>query len=230
MYAITYKDNVIIGIVEWNSRFFIDAIKQQCNVNVGIPTLPPDASQFPYFINDDLIIYPAEENRQGMVTNPLIHYYYGPTWEILQNKIIGHYELKNFDLETVKNNYKRKAAYYRYQKEIEGISFSLNGIDYNVTTDRESRIRYFEKLISMSEGAINWKFDDKWATLSKENIQSIISAVDLHVQSAFDYEYNLNVEIDLKQTVEELTLIEELNKTEYLDLKLNYELFAAHLL
>lgn len=230
MYAIKYKDKIVIGIVQWDSHFFIDFLKQQYDIKVGIPSLPPDISQFPYQVNDDLFIYPAEERRLESVTNPLIHYYYGPTWEILQDKVVAHYELRNFNLEQVKNNYKVKAAYYRYEKEVSGINVNLNGVEYTIPTDRESRIRYFEKFSSMGENSINWKFDSGWAVLTKENMQSIVAAVDSHVQSAFDYEYNLNVEINQKTTVEELTQIEELNKIDGDNASLNFKLFAAHLM
>ena len=214
-FVVKYNDIVVLGIIQWNNKYIMDVMRSRYDVEIEIPKIEPDASQFPLVLNDGVTIYPAEEDRQSSI-NPMIEYYYGPTWEFLENKVIAHYEVRPLDLDSVKGNYKAKAAFLRYQKEISGTKVVINDMEYALETDRESKTKYIHKLVSVDENAsINWKFSNhQWVVLTKQNLQQIVSAIDSHVQSAFDEEYNFNIQIDAAQTVQELLNITELNRVE----------------
>lgn len=213
MYVVRYKGNVILGIIPWNAKYITNVMKTRYRIDVDIPAQEPSATEFPYEIIPDLVVYPAEED--GLVAiNPMIEYYYGPVWEFIENKVIAHYEVHLLPLENAKNNFKEKATNLRYEKEVSGVKVEINNTEYNVETDRESRSKFVQKLISMQENqTVNWKFGTSWEVLTKQQVHNIVSAIDNHVQSAFDEEYQLNVLINEAQESSQLLLIEQLNNS-----------------
>jgi len=210
MYVVVYKGSVVLGIIPWNNKYIMDVMRARHNETIEIPYIEPAASQFPYQVNADCIIYPAEEDRSSNV-NPLIEYYYGPTWEFLETKVIAHYEVVPHTLEYAKYNYKAKAADLRYKQEIANTSVTVNGIDHEIETDRLSRTKFIEKLSISSNESINWKFKDSWQIITKADIQIIVDKIDEHVQGAFDAEYALSLLINQSQSFIDLLAIEALN-------------------
>jgi hypothetical protein len=211
-YVVKYKDRIVLGIIPWNNQYIMDVMRNRYREMIEIPSIEPEESKFPLSVNSDIIIYPAEEDRPGSI-NPMIEFYQGPTWEFVNNRVIAHYVVLPLDLNSVKQNYKAKAAFLRYPKEIEGTEITLNGVEYNLDTDRNSRVKFIERLTSMTEtSTVNYKFNEGWVSLTKENVQSIVNAIDAHVQTAFDEEYALSLQIDAAKTVEELLAIELLNR------------------
>jgi hypothetical protein len=191
----------------------MDVMRSRHQETIEIPYLEPDTSQFPYQVNADCIIYPAEEDRSSNI-NPMIEYYYGPTWEFLATKVIAHYEILPLTLDSAKYNYKAKAADLRYKQEIANTSVIINGINCEIETDRLSRTKFVEKLSVSSNEPITWKFKDSWQIITKTDIQTIVDKIDEHVQGAFDAEYALVLLIDQVQTANDLLAIEALNVPE----------------
>jgi hypothetical protein len=216
MYVVIYKDRVVLGIIPWDNQYIMDVMRSRYRETIEIPYTEPNISEFPLQINDNVKIYPAEEDRTQAI-NPLVEYYYGPSWEFLENKVIAHYTVNPHDLSSAKNNYRDKASLVRYQKEISGTTVTINDHEYFVETDRTLRTKYAEKLISMEED-VNWKFQDQWVILSKADMQMIVNAINAHVQSTFDEEYYLNLLIEQAESLEDLLAIEELNKRPSLEL------------
>lgn len=210
MYVVVYKGSVVLGIIPWNNKYIMDVMRSRYRETIEIPYIEPDASQFPYQVNVDCIIYPAEEDISRNV-NPLIEYYYGPTWEFLENKVIAHYEILPLTLDNAKYNYKAKAAAIRYKQEITNTTVIINGINCEIETDRLSRTKFIEKLSISSNEPITWKFKDSWQTITKTDIQFIVDKIDEHVQEAFDTEYLLGLLIDQSESFDDLLAIEVLN-------------------
>ena len=213
MYVVKYKQMVVMGIIPWNSQYIIDVFRVRYRKTVEVPYDEPSIESFPLKLSDDITIYPAEENREREI-NPLFEAYHGPTWEFLKEKVIAHYTVVQHNLDTVKENYRKIAANLRYAKEISGTSIKIDEVDYFIKTFRDEKYKYVEKLSALEDNqTINWKFgDNNWKTLTKSQILSILRAIDAHVQSSFDYELNLNNQINSAQSIEELMSIEELNK------------------
>ena len=213
MYVVVYKGSVVLGIIPWNNKYIMDVMRSRYREAIEIPYLEPDASQFPYQVNADCIIYPAEEDRSSSI-NPMIEYYYGPTWEFLETKVIAHYEILPLTLDNAKYNYKAKAANLRYKQEITNTSVIINGINCEIETDRLSRTKFVEKLSISSNEPITWKFKDSWQIITKADIQIIVDKIDEHVQGAFDAEYALVLIIDQAEAANDLLAIEALNVPE----------------
>lgn len=211
MYVVVYKNKVVLGIIPWNNEYIMTVMKSRYRVNIEIPKKEPVISLFPYHVNEDVIIYPAEENRPNSI-NPMIEYYYGPNWEFKSDKVIANYEIKPLSLENAKSNYREKASLKRYEKEVAGTTVVINENEHEIETDRNSRSKYVEKLSSSNTNSIKWKFKDSWEIITKENLQYIIDTIDNHVQLAFDEEYDLFLLIDQAQTIDDLLEITELNE------------------
>lgn len=211
MYVVKYKERVVLGLIPWNSQYITDVMRNRYRVQIDIQFDEPSADEFPYQVNDDIIIYQAEEDRQSNI-NPLIEYYYGPSWDLVDNKVIARYQVLPLEIQDARNNYKDKAAAIRYEKEIAGTKLTINGVECSVETDRGSKSKYIEKFITMTdEQVVNWKFNEGWFEITKQQIRNIISAIDAHVQLAFDEERELNSLIDQAETSNELLAIEALN-------------------
>lgn len=211
MYVVKFKERIVLGIIPWNHQYIQDVMRNRYRITIELPYLEPEATEFPYVVNDDIIIYPASENRDLNI-NPMIQQYYGPTWEFLENTVIAHYEIQSLDLHSAQSNYRARAAAYRYDKEIAGTKITINGVEYKLETDRFNRSKYVEKYIMLAENqTVNWKFDDQWVILSKQDIQNIVQAIDNHIQAAFDWELSMINSIESAANLADLLAIEELN-------------------
>lgn len=210
MYVIIHKNRVILGILPWNCQYFTNVLCTRHGIKAKLPLNEPSVSSFPWVIDEDTKIIPAEENRPA-INNPLTEYYYGPTWEFTEDKAIANYEVKPHSLDDAKTNYKAKAAQQRYGQEVSGTTITIDDVEYRVETDRNSRTKYIEKYVSMGD-SVNWKFNEGWKVLTKDQMKDIVVLADTHVQSAFDEELRLNTAIDQCESLEELEAIEELNK------------------
>lgn len=210
MYVIIHKNRVVLGILPWNSQYFTDVLRSRYRITTELPRNEPASDAFPWEIDAETKIFPAEEIRPN-IDNPLVEYYYGPTWEFLETKVIASYDVLPQSIEDARGNYKVKASLQRYEQEISGTTITINGVEYKIETDRLSRTKFIEKYISMGD-TVNWKFNEGWVVLTKEQIYSIVFAIDTYVQAAFDEELRLNAVIDTCETAEQLEAVEELNK------------------
>lgn len=79
-------------------------------------------------------------------------------------------------------------AYYRWQKETEGIT--LNGV--GIKTDRESQslLNGALKLFDLNPSllAIDWKGENGWVQVDKATLEAVGLAVGAHVQACFSRE------------------------------------------
>jgi hypothetical protein len=212
MYVIIHKNRVIAGILPWKAQYFTDVLRTRHRILTELPRNEPEASAFPWTIDADTKIIPAQEDRQQSI-NPLIEYYYGPTWDLTETSAMAHYEVRPLAIEDCQTNYKAKAGALRYDQEVAGTTVTIDSVEYKIETDRGSRAKYIEKYVTMGDTA-NWKFNEGWKQLTKEQLYSIVSAIDTHVQTAFDEELRLNQVIDQCVSTTELLAIEELNDAE----------------
>lgn len=210
MYVVKYKDRVVLGIIPWNEKYITDVLRMRHREIVQLPVDEPETTVFPYVVNEHVTIYMAEENRPSNI-NPWIEQYYGPTWDFSNDKVVANYQVIPLALDDAKSNYKTIAANLRYKKEIAGTTIVINDTEFTLETDRESRKKYFEKMVTIGDNTINWKFIEGWVTLDRITLQSIVNAIELHVQNCFTEEFNFSNIIDACSSAEELLAIQELN-------------------
>lgn len=212
MYVVKYKQLVVLGIIPWNNQYITDVLRSRYRVVVDIPFDEPEESEFPFLVNEHITIYRAEEDRPTQI-NPMVEYYYGPTWDLVDNKMIARYQVLPLEVENAKQNYRDLAAQMRYNREISGTSIEINGAVYRIKTARGERSKYIEKFVTLSgDSTISWKFNEGWVTLTKQQLLSVVNAIDSHIQSAFDFERELVEAIDSSNSLDDLLNIEQLNK------------------
>ena len=128
------------------------------------------------------------------------------TWEITKEndvpvKVLLTYPIIDKTLEEVKELRKQEVSPYRREKENTTISVNLNGTSVEVSTSREERLLLASKL-SAAPGPHNYKFSNTWLEVTTEQLQTIVSAIDVKVQEAFDWELAKLQEIDACETIE----------------------------
>ena len=128
------------------------------------------------------------------------------TWEIIKEndvpvKVLLTYPIIDKTLEEVKELRKQEVSPYRREKENTTISVNLNGTSVEVSTSREERLLLASKL-SAAPGPHNFKFSNTWLEITTEQLQTIVSEIDVKVQEAFDWELSKLQEIDACETID----------------------------
>ena len=128
------------------------------------------------------------------------------TWEITKEndvpvKVLLTYPIIDKTLEEVKELRKQEVSPYRREKESTTISVNLNGTSVEVSTSREERLLLASKLAA-SPGPHNFKFSNTWLEITIEQLQTIVSEIDVKVQEAFDWELSKLQEIDACETID----------------------------
>jgi hypothetical protein len=204
MYAVVYKNRVIVGPMDWNSGIFKGSLEKE-GVDIQLSKLPPE--QLPLIINNDAKITLVEEIRPEI--DPMVEYYYGPLWNVSGDVTIANYEVMDSPVDAAKINYINLAAAERWKKEVAGVKLNIGSKEVTLDTTRDGRAIYSHQLSVMSNGdTVNWKFTEGWLSLTKSDMSSVVAAVSAHVQSTFDWEKNINDQTDAANTKQELQALE----------------------
>jgi hypothetical protein len=204
MYAVVYKDRVIVGPMDWNRSIFQGSLEKE-NVIVGLPRVVPET--LPYIINEDAKIALVEEQRPEI--NPAVEFYYGPQWDLSGDKAVAVYEAVDTPIDFARYNLKVKAAEARWKKETAGTKINIQDIEVSLDTSRDGRNIFVQKhSIMAEEEVVNWKFSEGWLSLTKSELGSIVTAGSNYIQSCFDWEKTINDEIDAAASKEELLSID----------------------
>lgn len=209
MYVLTYhnphsnNDEVLLGPVEWNPEYISAIIQQDMDLDYRPTILKSDINKIPYEIVPNVIIRRAD--IQGIEYNPKIQYLIGPNWTYTDQSAIGNYIVASKNVDIVKSELKQEVKNVRYKKEVSGFEFNISDdTKVFITTDREGRRTFFEKLATVGDNTINFKFNDIFVNLDRNLLQHICTSIDNHVQSAFDWESGMCITIDSCNTLEQL--------------------------
>lgn len=203
MYAVVYKNKVIVGPMGWNRGIFQGSLEKQ-GVSVLLPRAAPEI--LPFIVNDDTKIMLVEENRPTL--NEKVEYYYGPLWEIGEDKVIANYEIHDTPIDFARTNFKNLLSEERWKKEVMGIKITIRDHEITIDTSRDGRNIFVQKFMLMGENdVVNWKFPEGWLTLTKSELGQIISAGANYIQECFDWEKNISDQIDQAATKHDLLSI-----------------------
>jgi len=205
MYAIVYKNKVIVGPSEWSRAFFTNALKKIGIEKAILPRTPFDI--FPHRFNDDTVIHRVTVIRENF--KPRTQYLRGPLFVINEQGVTATYEAVDTEIKFARGNFKDLASRERRKKEESGISVTVQDTKLRISTHKEKREEFANKAALMSDtDSVNWKFNQQWLTLTKAELLDIANAIETHVQSAFDWEKSISDQIDSAETAEELMAIE----------------------
>jgi len=203
MYAIVHNNFVILTQPNWNTRMFTSILEEECGINRRI--LLADEQTLPMILNENTKILKVYLNTPEY--NPKIEWLDGPNYTVTEDNVVANYTVKPLDIIIAKGNLIDKLPALRYEREKKSIDITVQDLNLNISTDRETRSTFTNKLLAIGENTINFKFQEGWLNLSKADLEYIIQQIDFAVQEAFDWELSKTNEINSCKTLEEINNI-----------------------
>lgn len=195
-YALLNNNQIKVGPRDYNVAFFRAYLEEN---NISTSNVPVTyTGNDPIVITDTISIVPVAEPtipEYNQYTEQLA----GPYWDTSVIPVTGYYEVSDVSIDSVKNSMKAQLATNRYNQEVSPLKTTIQGTEVSIPTARGyDRDIWFQMLALLPEGSSQvFKFDGGiWLTLTKADIQSIVSAMVTHVQNSFDWESGKVVEID----------------------------------
>ena len=202
--ALIHNNSLILGPMGFNVRM-INSELEELEVEERITS--QSYTDLPIHFTDNLTHLvliekdlPSHDSRYHNVGNF--------SWEIIQEddvpiKVLLTYTIVDKTLEEVKELRKQEVAPYRREKENTTVTLTINDTEVEVSTSREERLLLASKLAA-APGPHNYKFSNTWLEVTTEELQTIVSAIDVKVQEAFDWELAKLQEIDACETIDDV--------------------------
>lgn len=204
MFIIAHNDSVILGPMRWNRYRFENEIQEECEIAATLPDLNTSSV---ISVSDDVKIYPVIATVHEQF-NPRTQHLHGPFWTFTEDGATASYIAQDLPVESVKSSMKAEVANQRWVKESAGFSMTVQGVEVRIDTSRGNRDVFVQKYLLMADEEVSqWKFNDTWIALSKQDMMAIVSAINSHVQAQFDWEAGKIAEIDQCITLEQLDAI-----------------------
>jgi hypothetical protein len=196
------NNSLILGPIGYNVRMINSELEE---LEVEETINPQDYNNIPIHFSDGLTHLlpieknlPAHDSKYQNVGNF--------TWEIIEEggvptKVLLSYPIINKTLEEVKVLRKQEVSPYRREKENTTITLTLNDTEVEISTSREERVLLSAKL-SASPGPHKFKFKNAWVEITSQELQYILSQIDIKVQEMFDWEFYKLQEIDACETID----------------------------
>lgn len=213
MYVLVHNDEVVYGPVHWHS----DIINGHLN-NLGVQyTFPDDITarrrklvplDNPTVISDTTKMYKVsllnsqpEESLYTVNGNIL--------WDFSSGIAAGTYVAVDKELDEVKKLLLETVEINRNNKEMSGLTVTLDNEEYKIFSGPISRLNLLEKHNLMQENdTCVWKFmDNKWATVNKTQVLYLYNAILDFVKNLQQWEYDRTLEIHNAETVDQLRTV-----------------------
>jgi hypothetical protein len=199
MFALVNGQELILGPIGFNIKM-INYELEELELPYRVKT--SDNTLVPIHLTENVHILPSRSEVPEY--DPRFETIHQVSHIITDDEVVFYYEKNEKSLEQIKNERKIEIAPIRRLKESTMISLLINNTSIQVTTDRSNRLSLVSKMIS-NDGPYNFKFDNNvWVEVTKEDLQYIVSQIDLKVQEAFDWEYNKLQEINNCTTKEDV--------------------------
>jgi hypothetical protein len=200
--ALIHNNSLELGPMGFNVRM-INSELEELEVEERIS--PQSYTDLPIHFSDNLThLLPLERNTPSH--DPKYHNIGNFGWEIIKEndipvKVLLTYPITDKTLEEVKEIRKQEVSPYRREKENTILTLTVNDTQVEVSTSRDERLLLASKL-SAAPGPHNYKFSNTWLEITTEQLQTIVNAIDVKVQEAFDWELAKLQEIDACETIE----------------------------
>jgi hypothetical protein len=207
MYVITQHNKILLGPIEWNPSYISSVLQNDLDLSQRPTILPSDMFKVPYYILPEIYVRNAVINKPEY--NPKIQKFGGTTWAFDEKNAYATFTIVDKDLDEVKGELKNVVSSNRWTMENAGTNILIGSNNLRISTNREQRRVYVDKLAAMDDGdQCMWKFEEDWISLSKQNILEIVKAIDTAVQEAFDWEIQKCNEINSCTTLDQLDKLE----------------------
>ena len=203
MYALVNGQELLLGPIGFNYRMINDELEE---LELSHRVSTQDYASVPISITDTVKILPARNDIPDH--DPRFETVSQFSHSITETEVVFYYIKRDKDLEQIKTEYKTQVAPERWNRENGTVTVTIADDEITVSTSRDNRLALVSKVVS-GDGPYNFKFDDGvWAEITKTDLQNIITAIDVKVQEAFDWELAKLAEIDSTASKEDVYAIE----------------------
>ena len=200
MFVIVHDNTVILGPMRWSQYKFQNTIFEECEVSATLSATNDNLD--PITVSDNIKILPVQ-GTQNPEFNPAIEMLNGPFWVFTDTVATMSYRVESLPLDAAKNFLKDRVAGERRKKEKAGKKVTLNGVEYNFDTDRETRAILSSAAANTNN--TNWKQNsDTWVEMTQAEVQTVLNAVLAYVQTCFDWEYTKLQDINNCTTLDQV--------------------------
>jgi hypothetical protein len=204
MYALVNGQELLLGPIAFNYRMINSVLEEELEVEYRVTS--QDYQNVPLNFTEDIKILPATNDIPEF--DPRFQTVSQTSHTIADDEVVFVYTVEDKTLEQIKEEYKAGVKPERQRRENTSIEVTINNSAITVSTDRENRLALIAKYIA-GPGLHNFKFDNgTWLEITTEDLQTIIQAVDLKVQEAYDWELAKLQEIDACETKEAVYEVE----------------------
>lgn len=204
MYVLVHKERVLVGPRNWNRAMF-DGALEKLKISFLLPLRDPQ--ELPIIIDDDT--YVTNASLTIPPHNEKIESYHGPYWDFSNKSLaVGTYGIQERPIGSIQEIVKNLAAAERYRRETSGTRVTIQDLEVFLDTSREGRNIFIQANSMMgNDDTINWKFSEGWLTLTKSDMNTIVSSINQHIQAAFNWEKSKIQEVEAATTAAELDAI-----------------------
>jgi hypothetical protein len=204
MYALVNGQELLLGPIAFNYRMINSALEEELEVDYRVTS--QDYQNVPIVITEDIKILPARNEIPEF--DPRFQTASQTSHTITDTEVVFVYTVSDKPLEQIKDEYKAGVKPERQRRENTIVEVTINNSTITVSTDRENRLALIAKYVA-GPGPHNFKFDNGvWLEITTEDLQTIIQAVDVKVQEAYDWELAKIQEIDACDTKEAVYEVE----------------------
>lgn len=205
----------IWGPMRWDSKRANNGLKERGVTDYEFPfditmyqkgILPIDA---PTVVNERVKIYKVEYTNSPELDG-IFEYHEGLTWVTDSGKAVGTYFVLNRSVEDVKVILNENLSQNSFNKQVSGTTIELQNKTVNLDTSLVSRLNLLQRYQLMKdEEPISCKLNSTdWFTLTKTEIEFVLSKIENHVSEVLDWEKSIFDEIENATTIEQLKQIE----------------------
>jgi len=185
-YAIVHNNQIRVGPRDYHTGFFKDYLEQN-NVNYNFPFDAPIES---LIINDEISLVPVQDT-QIPDYHPVTEQLAGPFYEVNTTLITGTYNVVDVPIDAARNKMKEILAALRYFKENKVIDVTVQNTLVKIDTSRGSTRDFWTQtylLMGDNDTKLVKFINGVWLTLTKSDVNTILTAINTTVQDAFAWE------------------------------------------
>jgi hypothetical protein len=211
--ALVHNNSLILGPMGYNVRMINSELE---DLEVVESITPQSYTEIPIHFSDGLThLLPLEKEIPSH--DPKYHNIGNFTWEIIEennipSKVKLTYPIIDKTLDEVKYIRKQEVKPERRRREDQVITLTINNMQVEVSTGREERSQFVNKLVSclnIQNASHNYKFrNDVWVVIGCAEIGYILEQIDHTVQEAFNWEIIKLEEIDACATIDDVYAVE----------------------
>jgi hypothetical protein len=213
-FVVTLDNTVILGPVNWNSGEF-NKILNQHNVSDILPSdilaykqgiVPKDT---PLVIIENLKIYQVDKIINDTGFDNILFNGTDISWDYLTGKAVGTYVPTLNSLEHIKTTLKQNLRNKNSILEDTSINVNIDGTEFNISATSWGRLFIMTKILRLADGeSCDWWNNKEKITVTKEQLMTMLIAVDDYINSLWDDEIPKITAIDVCTTVDQLKQIE----------------------